>query len=173
MFAFGFGGIFVITQMHGLGWPRWVRAPVLAAYVAGVLAVYGALGWERLAEVVRIPFIDYAAVFALAGLIGGALGLIRLVRPSRPEAAVRTRDVRRHRVFPSGCFRRLTDRAGYGAARRSSKSVSMRSRRNARKSSTWSMPPTAALHRKLPRAQFGSSQDGTSRGGGTTRHPSP
>ena len=82
MFAFGFGGIFVITQMHGLRWPRWVRGLVLAAYVAGVLAVYGALGWERLAEVVRIPFIDYAAVFALAGLIGGALGLIRLLRPS-------------------------------------------------------------------------------------------
>ncbi len=81
MFAFGFGGIFVITQMHGLRWPRWVRGLVLAGYVAGVLAVYGALGWERLAEVVRIPFIDYAAVFALAGLIGGALGVIRLVRP--------------------------------------------------------------------------------------------
>ena len=26
MFAFGFGGIFVITQMHGLGWSRPVRA---------------------------------------------------------------------------------------------------------------------------------------------------
>ena len=85
MFAFGFGGIFVITQMHGLSWPRWVRGLVLAAYVAGVLAVYGALGWERLAEVVRIPFIDYAAVFALAGLIGGVLGVIRLVRPMTGE----------------------------------------------------------------------------------------
>ena len=39
MFAFGFGGIFVITQMHGLGWSRSVRALVLAAYVAGVAAV--------------------------------------------------------------------------------------------------------------------------------------
>ncbi len=86
MFAFGFGGIFVITQMHGLRWSRWVRGLVLAAYVAGVLAVYGALGWERLAEVVRIPFIDYAAVFALAGLIGGALGLIRLIRPGAGDA---------------------------------------------------------------------------------------
>ena len=44
MFAFGFGGIFVITQMHGLSWSRPVRGLVLAAYVAGVLAVYGALG---------------------------------------------------------------------------------------------------------------------------------
>ena len=52
----------------------------------GVLAVYGALGWERLAEVVRIPFIDYAAVFALAGLIGGVLGLIRRAGRRRPHA---------------------------------------------------------------------------------------
>ena len=79
MFAFGFGGIFVITQMHGLSWPRWVRGVVLAAYVAGVLAVYGPFGWARLSEVLRIPLIDYAAVFLLAGIIGGVIGLIRLL----------------------------------------------------------------------------------------------
>lgn len=79
MFAFGFAGIFVITQMHGLGWSRPVRALVLGAYVAGVLAVYAPLGWGRLNEVLRIPLIDYAAVFALAALIGGVLGLIRLL----------------------------------------------------------------------------------------------
>ena len=78
-----FGGIFVITRMHGLSWPRRLRGLVLAAYVAGALAVYGPLGWERLTEVVRIPLIDYAAVFALAGLIGGGIGLLRLLR--RPE----------------------------------------------------------------------------------------
>ena len=59
-FGFGFGGIFVITQMHGLNWSRWVRGLVLAAYVAGVVAVYAPLGWERLTEVARIPMIDYA-----------------------------------------------------------------------------------------------------------------
>ena len=89
MFAFGFGGIFVITQMHGLGWSRPVRALVLAAYVAGVLAVYAPLGWDRLNEVLRIPLIDYAAVFALAAIIGGILGLIRLLGGTRREAAIR------------------------------------------------------------------------------------
>ena len=74
-------------------WPRWVRGLVLAAYVAGVLAVYGALGWERLAKVVRIPFIDYAAVFALAGLIGGVLGVIRLLRPPAPRGGPHARRV--------------------------------------------------------------------------------
>ena len=78
-FGFGFGSIFVITQMHGLGWPRWVRGLVLAAYMTGVLAVYGLFGWARLSEVLRIPLIDYAAVFLLAGIIGGIIGLIRLL----------------------------------------------------------------------------------------------
>ena len=86
MFAFGFGGIFVITQMHGLGWPRWLRAVVLAAYVAGALAGYGPFGWARLSEVLRIPLIDYAAVFALAGIIGGAIGLVRLLGRTTPRA---------------------------------------------------------------------------------------
>ena len=62
MFAFGCGGIFVITQMHGL-----------------VLAAYGPFGWARLSEVLRIPLIDYAAVLLLAGIIGGIIGLIRLL----------------------------------------------------------------------------------------------
>ena len=55
MFAFGFGGIFVIAQMHGLGWSRPVRVLGLAAYVAAVLAVYAPLGCGRLSEVLRIP----------------------------------------------------------------------------------------------------------------------
>ena len=83
MFAFGFGGIFVITQMHGLAWSRPVRGLVLAAYCAGVLAVYGPLGWSGLSEVQRVPLIDYAAVFALAGIIGGVIGVLRLLgRPA-------------------------------------------------------------------------------------------
>ena len=84
MFAFGFGAIFVITQMHGLGWSRPVRGLVLAAYVAGVLGVYGPLGWGRLSEVLRIPLIDYAAVFALAGIIGGVIGVLRMLGRSAP-----------------------------------------------------------------------------------------
>ena len=43
---------------------------VLAAYVVGALAVYGPFGWARLSEVLRIPLIDYAAVFLLAGIDG-------------------------------------------------------------------------------------------------------
>ena len=69
---------------HGLSWPRRVRGLVLAAYCAGVRAVYGPLGWSGLSEVLRIPLIDYAAVFALAGIIGGVIGVLRLLGRSAP-----------------------------------------------------------------------------------------
>ena len=80
MFAFGFGGVFVITQMHGLGLPLLVRVGFLALYCLAALVVYGQLGWARLNEIVRIPVIEYVAVFALAWLLTGILGIVRRFR---------------------------------------------------------------------------------------------
>ena len=80
MFAFGFGGVFVITQMHGLGLSRWTRFALLAAYIGSVLWVYSERGWASLNEIIRIPLIDYLAVLILAGLIGLGLWLARLIR---------------------------------------------------------------------------------------------
>lgn len=80
MFAFGFGGIFVITQMHGLRLSGWVRGSILAGYVASALWVYSQRGWIQLNEIVRIPVIEYLAVLVLAGIIGGGLWIARRVR---------------------------------------------------------------------------------------------
>jgi hypothetical protein len=86
MFCFGFGAIFVITQLHGLGWSRLARALVLAVYGAAVLAIYAERGFVRLEEVARIPVIDYLGVLLLAGLIGLALRVIdRVQRRSIPS----------------------------------------------------------------------------------------
>ena len=73
MFAFGFAGIFILTQMHGLGWSRRVRVLVAGMYVAAALFIYSSRGWSQLNEIIRIPLIEYLLVFVLAGLI--ALGL--------------------------------------------------------------------------------------------------
>jgi hypothetical protein len=73
MFAFGFAGIFILTQMHGLGWSRLVRWLVAGFYIAAALVVYSSRGWSNLNEILRIPLIEYLLVFVLAGLI--ALGL--------------------------------------------------------------------------------------------------
>ncbi len=86
MFAFGFGGVFVITQMHGLGLSRLARGALLTVYIAGVVLVYNQRGWEKVNEIVRIPAIDYVLVFALAGLIGGGLWVVRRLSPVKKLA---------------------------------------------------------------------------------------
>lgn len=86
MFAFGFAGIFVITQMHGLGLKNWHRWGILALYVGAALWVYSGRGWANLNEVIRIPVIEYAAVFVLALLIAAGLWVARrLSRQIAPE----------------------------------------------------------------------------------------
>ncbi|MEZ4639263.1 MAG: hypothetical protein R2856_30585 [Caldilineaceae bacterium] len=68
MFFFGFGGIFVITQMHGLGLSLRVRSVLLAIYAGLALLIYSDRGWAQMNEIIRIPMIDYLAVVVLAGL---------------------------------------------------------------------------------------------------------
>jgi hypothetical protein len=91
MFGFGFAGILVVTQLYGLGLPRWVRLSVTGLYVALALWVYSGRGWAQLNEVLRIPIVEYLAVFLLAGLLGLVLWLVQRagawIRPSRPEPA--------------------------------------------------------------------------------------
>jgi hypothetical protein len=77
MFAFGFGGIFVITQMHGINLKNWTRWVLLAIYIGLALIVYRQRGWIQLNEVIRIPVIEYLAVILLAGLIGSGLWISR------------------------------------------------------------------------------------------------
>jgi len=91
MFAFGFAGIFVITQMHGLGLSLRVRLAILAVFTVSVLWVYSDVGWSRLNEIVRIPVIEYLAAFLLAGIFGAGLWVARRLRnlrfSARSEAA--------------------------------------------------------------------------------------
>lgn len=83
MFFFGFTGIFVITQMHGLGLSLKTRIGLLAAYIAAVLFVYSQRGWGMLNEILRIPLIDYLAVIVLALIFGAGLWIARKIREMR------------------------------------------------------------------------------------------
>lgn len=78
MFFFGFAGIFVVTQMYGLGLNKYWRWGFIAAYIAGVLIVYSGRGWENVNEIVRIPIIEYLLVFVLALIIWLGMRLIGL-----------------------------------------------------------------------------------------------
>ncbi|MFB9680606.1 hypothetical protein [Streptosporangium vulgare] len=80
MFLFGFLGIFVITQMHGLGLSRATRWVLAALYAGAVLVVYAARGSGRIDEIVRIPAIEYLLVAVLAVSLWLGLRAARLVR---------------------------------------------------------------------------------------------
>lgn len=69
MFFFGFAGIFIVTQMYGLGLNKYWRWGFIAAYIAGVAIVYSSRGWASVNEIVRIPVIEYLLVFVLALII--------------------------------------------------------------------------------------------------------
>jgi hypothetical protein len=68
MFAFGFGGILVITQMHGLKIKNWLRWVILGSYLGLALLVYSDRGLSNIHQITWIPLIDYLAVFLLAGI---------------------------------------------------------------------------------------------------------
>ena len=81
MFAFGFLGIFVLTQLHGLGLSVPVRTVVTIGYAVAVAGTYTFLrGWDSVDEIVRIPVIEYALVFVLALLIWLGLRIGDVVR---------------------------------------------------------------------------------------------
>ena len=81
MFAFGFGAMIVLTQMHGLGLSRWSRAALGAGFVVLILMAYGSMGrLAALNEVVRIPVLEYVVVAFIYGLYAGVNKLSQLAR---------------------------------------------------------------------------------------------
>lgn len=70
MFLFGFLGVFVVTQMHGLGWSRWLRGVFVLGYLAAAVVVYSGNGLvPSVVEVLRVPAVEYGLVFVLALLL--------------------------------------------------------------------------------------------------------
>ncbi|MFI6393288.1 hypothetical protein [Nonomuraea sp. NPDC050540] len=85
MFLFGFLGVFVITQMHGLGLPRGVRWSLGLAYAFGSLLVYGLRhDLSGVLAVGRIPAIEYLVVAVLAGMIWLGLAIAKRLRSPEP-----------------------------------------------------------------------------------------
>lgn len=86
MFFFGFLGIFIITQMHGLGLSIRTRWVLVALFVVATLGVYAWRGWDKLNEIIRIPVIEYPSVFVLAGIIWLVVWIVRRFQPAaQPE----------------------------------------------------------------------------------------
>jgi len=76
MFLTGFAGIFVLSQMHGLGLSRAQRWLIGGAYLGGVALVYAPRDWQGLWQVPLIPATELLTVLALSIVV---LGLSRLL----------------------------------------------------------------------------------------------
>lgn len=75
MFFFGFAGMFVITQMHGLGLSKLYKWLIFGAYVVSALLVYSQRGWNKSYELISIPLIEYLSVGLMALVFGLGLRL--------------------------------------------------------------------------------------------------
>jgi len=86
MFAFGFGGMVILTQMYGLGLNTWAKRGLAAVFLLTVVLTYGVTGrFADIHEITRIPALDFMVVFLIYGVYLGINWLIGLFR--RPAAA--------------------------------------------------------------------------------------
>ncbi len=84
MFGFGFAGVLVLTQMHGLGLSRLVRLGLLALYIGGALAAYSVRGLDKLYQITFIPVTYYVSILVIAALVGALAWVYDRMRGGRP-----------------------------------------------------------------------------------------
>lgn len=71
MFLLGGLGMFIVTQMHGLGLSRRARWCMLVSYLVVVGWIYAERGWHHVPEILGIPLTLLAGAFVLTGLVLG------------------------------------------------------------------------------------------------------
>jgi hypothetical protein len=87
-FFFGFFAMFVITQMYGLGLPKWLRWAFWVAYIGGIFVTYQFVrDWGQINEVFRVPSVLYALTFLFAFITWGLIVLTRALVGTKRAAA--------------------------------------------------------------------------------------
>lgn len=80
----GFLGMFIVTQMHGLGLSKTTRWIIGLSYIAAILAIYSLTeGLARAYMVTLIPLVE----FVLVAIVSLLVWLVLLLLRSRPAAA--------------------------------------------------------------------------------------
>jgi uncharacterized membrane protein YhdT len=84
MFAFGFGAIFVLVQMYGLGLNTWTRRIFWVLFIVLAVGTYAYLGrLSEIHEILRIPVLDYLVIGLLYLIFLAGLGISKLYRSAR------------------------------------------------------------------------------------------
>ena len=87
-FAFGFGAMIILTQMHGLGLNTWTKRSLAIGFIVIAVAYYALSGnLAGMNTVLRIPIIDYLVIFLLYAIYLIIHWLINLFnRPATVDA---------------------------------------------------------------------------------------
>ena len=78
MFCFGFAGLFVVTQMYGLGMSLRTRWAFLIVYVGSAALVFSRVGLRHLHQITWIPLTEYAVVFVIAAVVWTAMKVVNV-----------------------------------------------------------------------------------------------
>jgi uncharacterized membrane protein YhdT len=85
MFAFGFGAMFFLVQMYGLGLSTWTKRILWAVFIVVTVAIYAFMGrLPQVHEIVRIPMLDYLFIGLVYLIFLGGLGISKLIKRSKP-----------------------------------------------------------------------------------------
>ena len=81
MFFFGFGAIFIVTQIYGLGLSRPVHWFFNILFLGLVIVTYNGR-WVDMNEIIRIPMIEYLLVLVIGFLLWAGIKIKDRIRPS-------------------------------------------------------------------------------------------
>jgi len=85
MFAFGFGAMFFLVQMYGLGLNTWAKRSLWILFIILAVGTYASIGrLSQIHEILRIPMLDYMVIGLLYLIFLAGLGISRLFKSKAP-----------------------------------------------------------------------------------------
>jgi hypothetical protein len=87
MFAFGFGAMFFLVQMYGLGLNTWTKRILWIGFITVTVGAYAYMDrLSQIHEIVRIPMLDYMMIGVIYLLFLGGLGIYKLVKSGKKSS---------------------------------------------------------------------------------------
>jgi len=87
MFAFGFGAMFILVQMYGLGLNSWTKRILWLIFIAVTVGTYAYMDrLPQIHEVIRIPMLDYLMIGIIYFIFFGGLGIYRLTKSNKSDS---------------------------------------------------------------------------------------
>jgi uncharacterized membrane protein YhdT len=84
MFAFGFGAMFFLVQMYGLGLNTWTKRILWIFFITISVSTYAFMDrLPQIHEIIRIPALDYMMIGIIYLIFLAGLGIFKLVKSGK------------------------------------------------------------------------------------------